>query len=207
MATPQLTHDERPGDVAASSEFGAKVLFIRIANYLTNGIIATIPSYTVRHAWYRRVLGVELQSHAAIQRGCYIWSFSPGSIRRNRLLRIGEHTLINRRCCLDTRGGITIGSNVSIAAEVAILTAQHDSDDQDFRVVTRPVVIHDHVSIGMRAMILPGVTIGRGAVIAAGAVVTKDVAPLDVVGGVPARPIGRRQIDPDYTLGPAPLFE
>jgi acetyltransferase-like isoleucine patch superfamily enzyme len=176
MATPELTGNGRTGRVAAPSEFGAKVLLIRLTSYLTNGIVASIPSYTI-------------------------------SLRRKRSLTIGEHTLINRRCCLDARGGLTIGNNVSVAAEVAILTTQHDSDDQDFRVVTRPVVIHDHVSIGMRAMILPGVTIGRGAVIAAGAVVTKDVAPLDIVGGVPARSIGRRGIDPAYTLGPAPLFE
>ena len=59
----------------------------------------------------------------------------------------------------------------------------------------------------MRAIVLPGVHIGRGAVVAAGAVVTQDVDPLDIVAGVPARRIGRRGIDPAYALDPPPLFE
>ena len=68
-------------------------------------------------------------------------------------------------------------------------------------------MIEDHVWIGTRATVLPGVRIGRGAVVAAGAVVTRDVAPLDIVAGVPARPVGRRSLDPAYRLPNAPLFE
>jgi maltose O-acetyltransferase len=97
---------------------------------------------------------------------------------------------------------------VSISPDVTILTAQHLHDDATFALTSRPVVVEDHVWIGTRATILPGVTVGRGAVVATGSVVTKDVAPLDIVGGVPARPIGRRNIDPEYVLDtPVPLFE
>jgi len=73
----------------------------------------------------------------------------------------------------------------------------------------RPVVIEDHVWIGMRAIILPGVRIGRGAVVAVGAVVTRDVEPLTVVAGVPARVIGSRDprgLDYAFCWSP-PLFE
>jgi maltose O-acetyltransferase len=92
---------------------------------------------------------------------------------------------------------------------VAILTAQHRIDSPDFALVTKPVVIGDNVWIGMRATILPGTTIGRGAVVAAGAVVTGSIPPLTVVAGVPARPIGGRAADAAaYVLDqPFPLFE
>ncbi|HPU00025.1 MAG TPA: DapH/DapD/GlmU-related protein, partial [Armatimonadota bacterium] len=76
---------------------------------------------------------------------------------------------------------------------VHLITAQHDMNDPDFANVLAPIVIEDYVWIGSRATVLPGVRIGRGAVVAAGAVVTRDVAPLTVVGGVPARPIGERK--------------
>jgi maltose O-acetyltransferase len=120
---------------------------------------------------------------------------------------IGARTIINRGCCLDARSGLRIGEDVSISPEVAILTTQHDVNDPGFALQGRPVVIEDHVWIGMRAMVLPGVTIGRGAVVAAGAVVTSDVGPLEIVAGVPARVVGRRALNPQYRLALPPLFE
>jgi len=103
---------------------------------------------------------------------------------------------------------LSIGNDVSISPDVTILTAQHRTDDPLFGLVSAPVVIDDYVWIGTRAMILPGVHIGKGAVVAAGAVVTKDVAPMEIVGGVPARPIGQRGAVPAYALDqPFPLFE
>jgi maltose O-acetyltransferase len=98
---------------------------------------------------------------------------------------------------------------VSISPEVTILTAFHRIDDPKFRVESRPVVIEDFVWIGSRATILSGVKLGRGSVVAAGAVVTRDVEPLQIVGGVPARPIGTRPAEAlGYVLdGPFPLFE
>ena len=72
----------------------------------------------------------------------------------------------------------------------------------------RPIIIDDHVWIGSRATILPGVTIGRGAVVMAGAVVTHNVEPFAVVGGVPARKVRERELtDPQYSLNFRPLFE
>ena len=100
-----------------------------------------------------------------------------------------------------------IGDNVSVSPGVWILTDEHDIDDPDFPEVLSPVRIEDYAFIGSKAMILPGVTIGRGAVVGAGAVVTKSVAPFDVVGGVPARVIGRRGSEPRYELDYRPAFE
>jgi maltose O-acetyltransferase len=186
---------------------GARLFGIRALNYLTNYVISHIPSYILRHFWYRRVVGAAIGRGSAVFLGCYIWFYSPGQVRRGGL-RVGEYCRINRDCTLDARGGLTIGDNVSISPEVAILTAQHFYDDPAFALDNRAVVIGDHAWIGTRAMVMPGVTIGRGAVVAAGAVVTRDVAPLDIVGGIPAKPIGRRTIDPTYVFdGPPPLFE
>lgn len=168
-----------------------KVFLIRLIGYLTNYFIANIPSWRLRHGWYRRVLGIELGPRAGVHLGCYWWFYGPGQIRRAGV-SIGANSRINRDCMIDVRGGVTIGDNVSISPQVAISTAAHSAVDPEFRVEIRPVVIEDNVWIGMRAMILGGVTLGRGSVVAAGAVVTKDVPPLTIVAGVPAKPVGMR---------------
>jgi acetyltransferase-like isoleucine patch superfamily enzyme len=184
-----------------------RLLGIRVLNYITNYIVNQIPSYTAREVWYRRVLGVQIGQGSAIFLHCFIWNSGPSHMRRGAL-RIGANCRINRNCCLDARGSLSIGNNVSISPDVTILTLQHFYDDPTFADDPRPVVVEDHVWIGTRAMIMPGVTIGRGAVVAAGAVVTKDVADLEIVGGVPARPIGHRTTNPAYVLSaPLPLFE
>jgi maltose O-acetyltransferase len=95
---------------------------------------------------------------------------------------------------------------VDLASEVMIYNAHHDIHDPLFRHVLQPVVIEDYVFIGPRAIILPGVTIGKGAVVAAGAVVTKDVGEREIVGGVPAKKIGERTTELNYKLGRADLF-
>ncbi|HKW72791.1 MAG TPA: acyltransferase [Candidatus Dormibacteraeota bacterium] len=189
-------------------ERGVRLFGVRTLNYLTNHIVNQVPFYSFRHAWYRRVLGVQLGPHSGIHLGCYVWYYGPRTLRQMGLLTIGERTRINRDCCLDARGGLWIGDDVSVSLGVTILTAEHPPDDEEFRVETKPVRIEDHAFIGARAIVLPGVTIGRGAMVAAGAVVTRDVPPLTIVGGVPARPIGRRQRVPTYRLDiPFPLFE
>ena len=185
-----------------------RLFAIRVLNYLTNEIVCHVPSFALRRLWYRRALGVEMGAHAGIHLACRISFFGPGQLRRNGL-SIGDHSRINRACLLDARGGLAIGANVSISPEVVILTASHGVDDPDFCLETRPVKIEDHVWIGTRAMVMPGVTLGRGCVVAAGAVVTRDVAPLAIVAGVPARPVAKRAADAlGYVLeSPFPLFE
>jgi maltose O-acetyltransferase len=113
-----------------------------------------------------------------------------------RGITIGRRTIINQQVCLDGRGGLAIGNYVDISPGVWILTDSHDMNDPQFPEVLAPVKIEDHAWIGSRALILPGVTVGEGAVVAAGAVVTGDVEPYCVVAGVPARQIGRRSRTP-----------
>jgi maltose O-acetyltransferase len=168
--------------------------------YLTNHVVARIPFIRLRHMWYRQVLGVALGDGAGIHIDVFIWFNGPGRMRRERLLQVGRRTCISRRCVLDARYSIQIGDDVAISPEVAILTAKHLPGDPGFPVVGAPVVIEDHVWIAMRAIVMPGVRIGRGAVVAAGSVVTKDVEPLAIVAGAPAKKIGVRGIDPEYRL-------
>jgi acetyltransferase-like isoleucine patch superfamily enzyme len=200
----------RADAIAEAQEGGSafRLFAIRLLGYLTNYLFSHVPFFALRRLWYTRVLGVQMAPGAGVHLGCFIWFYGPRQMRRGGL-QIGAYSRINRNCTLDARGGLVIGENVSVSPEVAILTAQHRVDDPEFRVENRRVVIEDHVWIGTRATILPGVTLGRGCVVAAGAVVTRDVAPFVIVGGVPARPVGTRpESAATYVLDQRlPLFE
>ena len=197
-----------------------RLFCIRVLNYLTNHVVAHVPSFTLRRLWYRHALGIDFGSRASVFLGAYVWFSTPRETRR-RGVAIGRNSRINRDCTLDIRCGLTIGDNVSISPEVMILTLSHDYNDPSFSDLDPgPVTIEDYVWIGSRAMILPGVTVGHGAVVAAGSVVTKDVAPMSVVAGVPAKPVAVRDSGatayaigwndgkpPRFILGKPPLFE
>jgi len=152
--------------------------------YVCNILVAVFPSSRCRHLFYRKVMGVELAADAHILSG--LWLDARGNCR------IGSLTTINQRCRLDNRGGITIGNSVNLSPGVQVLTADHDLQDPGFVGRERAVRIGDYVFIGSGAIVLPGVELGKGCAVAAGAVVTKDVAPLEIVAGVPARKIGER---------------
>ena len=186
----------------------AKLFVLRVIHFLTNYVVSALPSFGLRRLWYRHAVGAEIASDAGIHLGCYVWSYTPRQVKRTGF-RIGAHSRVNRDCCLDIRGPLDIGANVSISPEVTILTASHAVNAPDFHVELRPVVIEDNVWIGSRATILPGVTLGRGSVVAAGAVVTRDVPALAIVAGVPAREVGVRDAAAaQYVLDtPFPLFE
>jgi len=120
------------------------------------------------------------------------------SIQDADKLIIGNHSHVNRQCILDARGGLHIKDCVSISQRVAIITGSHDQNSPNFDYVKKNVVINDYVWIGFGATILGGVEIGKGAVVSAGAVVTKDVEPFAIVGGIPAKKIGERNRDLKY---------
>lgn len=112
---------------------------------------------------------------------------------------IGSRSGLGLNCRV--QGPLNIGNNVMMGPDVIIYTGNHRFDRLDVPMIQqgntepRAVVIEDDVWIAARAIILPGITVGKGAVVAAGAVVTKDVAPYTVVGGVPARLIKSRNKD------------
>ena len=115
-------------------------------------------------------------------------------------LIVGNNSIIGNDAMLDARNGITIGDNVSLSMGVWIWTMEHDPQDPHYKAKGGPVVIEDYAWVSCRVVILPNITIGKGAVVAAGAVVTKDVPPYAIVGGVPAKIIGERTKDLRYTL-------
>lgn len=180
-------------------------LNIRIFNYFLDfelmllRWIGHIPLHSVRRLAYT-LAGVKIGKGSTI----HMWAnfFQPKNIH------IGEDTVIGNNAFLDGRAPLKIGNHTDIAAEVLIYNSEHDINSEDFHAVEEPVEIGDYVFIGPRAIILPGVKIGCAAVVAAGAVVTKDVSDFAIVGGIPAKEIGKRQLkEPHYKLGRTRLFQ
>jgi maltose O-acetyltransferase len=141
---------------------------------------------------------ISIESGSSIHMGTYI-------NRSN--IKIGQNTAINRNCYLDGRGELIIGSNVSISPEVKLITADHDLQSKDFEFRKESIVIEDYVWIGTGVIILPGVKIKKGAVVAAGSVVTKDIPEYCVYGGVPAKFIKKRNKDLNYNCKWFPPFD
>lgn len=182
-----------------------KRVFGRIASYFLDFELMLLrwagylPFHTIRKLFYV-LAGVKLGKGSTI----HMWAnfFYPPNIS------IGEGTIVGDHAFLDGRAPLTIGKQVDIASSVMIYNSEHDLDSVEFEARTEPVLIEDYVFIGPRAIILPGVKVGKGAVVAAGAVVTKDVASFEIVGGVPAKVIGeRKNKNPEYKLGHARLFQ
>jgi acetyltransferase-like isoleucine patch superfamily enzyme len=167
--------------------------------FILHTISLHIPFYFIRKIFFQ-LAGVTIGEGTTIHMGCKF--FAPYGVM------IGEDTKIGERAFLDGRAQLTIGNHVDIASEVLIYNSEHSINDPDFKAVNAEVEIGDYVFIGPRAIILPGVKIGKGAIVAAGAVVTKNVANFSIVGGVPAKVIGERSNkDPHYRLGRARLFQ
>lgn len=131
-----------------------------------------------------------------IDKGSFI--FLKCTFDSSKNLKIGKDSVINSNCRIDTRGGVEIGENVSISSDVTILTADHDMNCPHMTGRQKKVVIEDYVWIGTKAIIMPGITIKKGAVIGVGAVVTKNVNSFDVVAGVPAKVIKKRPEFPKF---------
>lgn len=118
---------------------------------------------------------------------------------------IDDNTWIGQGCFFHSAGGLRIGQNVGIGPHVKIITSRHEEEGIDVpilfsRIEMGQVLIDDDCDLGVGSIVLPGVTIGRGSQVGAGAVVTKDVEPYSIVIGVPARVIKKRgEIGPDET--------
>ena len=113
-------------------------------------------------------------------------------------IAIGDETFIGRGSFIQGGGGVKIGRDVLIGPSVKIWSADHSFADPDAPIRSQghdfaPVVIGDDAWLGANVVVLKGVSVGCGSVIAAGSVVTRDVAPYAIVAGVPAKPIGSRK--------------
>lgn len=184
---------------------GIKKIFGRLFSYIVDldlfflRLVGWIPFHTIRIILYK-LDGVKIGKKAHIHMGTQF--FNP------RKVEIGDGTIVGQNAFLDGRDTLKIGKHVDIASDVLIYNSEHDINSDDFAPIHAPVEIGDYSFIGPRAIILPGVNLAKGTVVAAGAVVTKDTEEFDIVGGVPAKPIGKRKnTDPNYVLGRSRLFQ
>ncbi|MDB5015042.1 MAG: acetyltransferase [Daejeonella sp.] len=116
--------------------------------------------------------------------------FAPFHTNFGRFIKMGKNVFVNHACSFLDMGGITLEDNVLIGPKVNLLTENHPLNPESRRsLICSPILIKRNAWIGAAVTILPGVTIGENAVVAAGAVVTFDVPPNTVVGGVPAKVI------------------
>ena len=159
--------------------------------------VGHFPSHRVRNACYR-ASGMTLPDSSSIH-----WRAEFYAPER---IVVGEHVIIGDSAFLDGRSGLTIGDNVNLGSHVSIYTREHDVNSPTFAETGGPVTIGDRAWVSSHSVVLPGITIGEGAVVAAGAIVTKDVPPYTIVGGNPAKPIGARNRDLTYELGYAKRF-
>lgn len=180
--------------------------FVRFYNWyldfklaLIHFISEFVPLHTVRHIVFK-LGGVKIGTGSTIHMG--VRFFEPKGVQ------IGEDTIVGYRSFLDGRETLKIGNHTDIASEVMIYNSEHNLESEGFEAISAKVEIGDYVFIGPRAIIMPGVKIGKGSVVAGGAVVTKDVPEFTIVGGVPAKIIGeRKNKKPNYKLGRARLFQ
>jgi maltose O-acetyltransferase len=195
---------DKTGRVLTLDEALTKI-FARFANYILDfelyclRCVGHIPFHSVRQLFYT-LSGLKIGSGSAI----HMWAdfFQPKNIV------IGKDTILGNKIFLDGRAPLIIGDHVDIASEVMIYNSEHDINDDGFKAREEQVKIEDYVFIGPRVIILPGVNIGKGAVVAAGAVITKDVPSFAIVAGVPAKVIGERKLkNLNYRLGHARLFQ
>ena len=163
-----------------------------LLSYLTS-IVMYIPFHVVRQLWLKLLLK-DLGKHSEICINV--------DVRSPQRITIGSYSTINKNVVLDGRGGLLIiGNSVDIAQDSRIWTLQHDYNAPDYDVKGGNVIIEDYVWIASGVTILPNLKIGEGAVVATGAVVTKDVKPYTIVAGIPARKIGDRSTNLKYKLG------
>ncbi len=169
-----------------------RALGATIAQYSYNHVVTRVPSRRVRQIVLRGYL-------ARLGKGCSI-QLGVRFLNGPRV-SLGNRVIINPDCLIDGRRyHVAIGDDVSIGPAATILTLGHDPQSPDFADAGGPVEIGPRVWIAYGALILPGVSIGEGAVVAAGSVVTRDVGSHEIVAGVPARPIGTRYRDLRYHL-------
>ncbi len=157
-------------------------------------VVQVIPFNIVRILCLR-LLGAQVGGGCAINHGL--------QVRVPRRIAIGGDVFLAEDVILDGRGGLKIGTHTSINSRAQIWTAQHDWSSPDFAFVSAPTDIGDYCWISANVIVLPGVTIGEGTVVAAGSVVTKSLEPWILAAGVPARKIRDRPEVRGYRLDAA----
>jgi acetyltransferase-like isoleucine patch superfamily enzyme len=159
-----------------------------------------ISFHATRNIIYRDVFKIKMGKNVIIYGGV--------EIRGSNRLIIGKGSIIGHHSVLDARNTIEIGENVNFSHGVWLWTEQHNYNNSDFSCVSskkKMIKIYDRVWLGPRVIVLPGCTIGEGAVVGAGAIVTKDIEPYTINVGIPARKVGERNKDLTYVFDGKPI--
>lgn len=175
-----------------------KDLLFNLILYLCNHWIAVMPSHRLRLFYYRKVMGFEIGEGTAIHMGARFLT--------RRRLKIGRNCVINENCVLGNRGEIEIGNCVILAPQCYLHSSDHDINHSEFPMRYGKIMVADYAFIGLRSTILKGVNLGRGCVVASGALVTRSCDDFDILAGTPAKRIGERNSDVSYIPDWSPLF-
>ena len=185
----------------AAASFGERIkLYVMLCKAMYQGAKRTMNArLRLRHCIVGKMVTVrgkaliQARGKIIIGNNCRIWSHigtTQISAGPRATIEIGDNTFINTGAIITARTGIKIGNNCQIANGVMMMDNDfHGTNNREDNYVNEAIIIGDNVWLAARAMVLKGVTIGEGAVVAAGAVVTKDVLPYTLVGGVPAKVI------------------
>jgi len=168
-------------------------------NFFWNEFISHIPSRNIRY-FFARLIFKKFEKGASILMHTRV--LNPSNIS------ISKGSVINQFCLLDGRGnGLNIEKNVDIGPYTHIWTLDHDPNNQDHQTRSTEVNIKDNVWISSRCTILGGVTLLKGSVVCAGAVVTKSFEEKSIIAGVPAKKIGTRQNSLNYEIKYHPFLK
>ena len=190
--------EEQTVEEAANSKMSKPVKCIYYAIVLFgNAVVNKIPSRHLRK-WFYKCLGAKIGNKTVICRRAELL-FPKG-------LELKDNVAVGWFVDLDARGGIFVDHDTNLSSHTKFITGSHDIDDSNYTASFKPIRIGHHCWVGTGAIVLQGVTIGDGAVVAAGAVVTKDIPPYEVWGGVPAKFIRKRSTDLQYEVQGAPLL-
>ena len=174
-----------------SPKTGHRKMLHALSQILFNRYGTHVPSRRLRK-WWLRALG------ATLEPGCVV--FAGTTVLGADRLSIGARANIGWRCVLDARGGLRIGADTVIASDTQLISGRHDFDDDEFVAHFDPITIGDHCWLATRSLVIGGVNVGRGAVVAAAAVVTRDVDEMTVVAGVPAQVVRKRTGNLGYRI-------
>lgn len=171
-----------------------KAIVHELIHFILNHIIAHIPCWAIRKFSYK-LFGMKIGKNSRILTGVYI--FDPWKIE------IGNNSYINEKCFLDGRGGVIIEDNVSVSIYTKILSGTHISGSDTFEYTSKKVILRSNVWTGIASIILPGVELPHGVILAAGSVAAnskKGYEPMHIYSGVSAVDIGVRKGKGDYVL-------
>lgn len=177
------------------SPYRMKAIIKAFLFYIFNNCLTYFPNYALRKFYLKKIMKIKIGNQTFIHMGCF---FSSN-------VKIGNNSVIGRQCQLI--GDITIKDNVSITAQTYIFSVTHFKDSPAFQGQHKSVLIEDYAWVGARAVILPGVRIGKGAILGANSTATKSIPNYAVWAGSPAREVSKRSDKLEYNLIYFPYFE